>query len=77
MPACRGELRDITLLCAWPECMRVPKFRVQYDRGEAPSLRLAWLPKGKTGLVTLCDRHATELGAALGSEQVRTITLLE
>ena len=77
MSACRGELRDITVLCAWPECTRAPKFRIQYDRGEAPALRLSWLPKGKRGLVNLCDRHASEFGATLGSEQIRTVRLLK
>ena len=66
MPEQIGRLSDIRPCCALPGCERSADVCVEYVPGKPRDLRLAWLPS-EHGPVTLCDWHAAELPAALGS----------
>ena len=61
-----GRFEDVRAYRAWPQCERSPDVRVEYMPGKPRDLRFVWL-RCEHGLVTLCDRHAAELPAALGS----------
>ena len=70
-----SHLSDSGPCCAWPGCERRPDVCVEYEPGRPRDLRVVWLPC-EHGLLTLCDWHAAELPAALGSGQIVGVTRL-
>jgi hypothetical protein len=71
-------LHDIRLLCPWPGCSQLPHVRVEYTAPEPGTLRLALGIRlgAQGGHVEVCDRHAAELGQALGPGRILALTSL-